>query len=370
MRFTIFTWYHIESGLKKLITKGPAFRFDMDDIARIRNDIGTLIKRLEKKYREVKDDEKREKMRSKKAAQSEEPSLDAKVFATGEEPAANESKRALKPGNVDDDLQNTDSEIEIEPLLPMATTGNIETPEIDTVDPMVTSDCERNLKDSQDTGERAAAALADADNTLDTPDPDAIMVDVPSKPDEGETDGGDSEVLLDSSDGEDLPDKTSSPAAKPSSPGSDTEATGRSDNSMCVDASPAASPAKQTEALDDTLSSHKDLPEKTSPPAAKPSSPGSDTDATGRSDNSMCVDASPATSPAKQTEALDDYLSSHTHTHTPTSRSGLAPKAVAPTEKENYPNLETSPSDDDVENQNAHFSRSAQGDENTDFYDV
>ena len=50
MRFTIFTWDHIESRLKKLITEGPAFRFDTDDIFRIRFEMGILIKRLEEKY--------------------------------------------------------------------------------------------------------------------------------------------------------------------------------------------------------------------------------------------------------------------------------------------------------------------------------
>ena len=50
MRFTVFSWDQIAGRLKELITKGPAFRFDTDDIARIRTEMDTLIKRLEKKY--------------------------------------------------------------------------------------------------------------------------------------------------------------------------------------------------------------------------------------------------------------------------------------------------------------------------------
>lgn len=310
MRFTVFSWDHIENRLKILITKGPAFRFDMEDIARIRIEIGTLIKRLEKEYRAVKGEEKREKNRSKMAAKSEEPSLNAEVAATGGEPATKESKRTSQPGEAVDDLQNTDSENESDTPLPKATNGNIETPEIDTLDtldPMDTSDGERDLKDSQNTEERAAAALAAADKTMDTPDHDEMMADVHNKPDGGETDEGDSEVLLDS-DVEDLSVETSAPAAKPSSPGSDTEATGHSENSMCLDTSPAASSAKETEALDEQLS------------------------------------------------------------QTQTSQSSQVPKAVAPTEKENHPNLETSHSDDGIENQSTYFS--AQRVESADCVDV
>ena len=312
MRFTIFSWHHIASKFKKLITNGPAFRFDMDDIARIRNEMGTLINRLEKKYRVVKDEEKREKQRSKKTAKSEEPPLDAEVSANFEKPAA----------DVDDDLQNTDSENESDAPLPKATTGYIETPQIDTVDQMDmdTSDGERELKDSQNTVERAVAAVDDADETMDTPDSDAMMVDVPDKPEEGETDEGDSEVLLDSDD-EDLPEGPSAPTAKPSSPGSDTEATGRSENSMCLDTSPAASSAKGTEA-------------------------------------------------SNETEVLDDFLIS---SQTPPSQSSRAPKAVAPTEKENHPNLDSrddpsphSGNEVDIENQSDHWSGMTLGGESAD----
>ena len=310
MRFTIFSWHHIKnaSNLKKLITKGPAFRFDMDDIARIRNEMDILIKRLEKKYRVVKDEEKREKQRSKKAVKSDEPPLDAEVSTNCEKPAA----------NVDNDLQNTDSENESDTQLPKATTGNVETPEIDTD----TSDGER--KNSQDTVERAAAAMDDADETMYTPDSDAMMVDALNKPEEGETDEGDSEVLLDSDD-EDLPEGPSAPTAKPSSPGSDTEATGRSENSMCLDTSPAASSAKGTEA-------------------------------------------------SNETEVLDDFLLS---SQTPPSQSSRAPKAVAPTEKENHPNLDSrddpsphSGNEVDIENQSDHWSGMTRGGESTDVEDV
>jgi len=280
----------------------------MDDIARIRNEMDILIKRLEKKYRVVKDEEKREKQRSKKAVKSDEPPLDAEVSTNCEKPAA----------NVDNDLQNTDSENESDTQLPKATTGNVETPEIDTD----TSDGER--KNSQDTVERAAAAMDDADETMYTPDSDAMMVDALNKPEEGETDEGDSEVLLDSDD-EDLSEGPSAPTAKPSSPGSDTEATGRSENSMCLDTSPAASSAKGTEA-------------------------------------------------SNETEVLDDFLIS---SQTPPSQSSRAPKAVAPTEKENHPNLDSrddpsphSGNEVDTENQSDHWSGMTRGGESTDVEDV
>ena len=57
MRFNVFSWNHIKKRCKKLITKGPAFDFGMDDIARIRQEIATLLDRLVAKYREVKGDD-------------------------------------------------------------------------------------------------------------------------------------------------------------------------------------------------------------------------------------------------------------------------------------------------------------------------
>jgi hypothetical protein len=52
--------------MSSLITKGPAFQFDMSDIARIREEIGTLIDNLSPHYLQMKAQEKETK---KKEAQ-------------------------------------------------------------------------------------------------------------------------------------------------------------------------------------------------------------------------------------------------------------------------------------------------------------
>ena len=68
MRHLKFTWVDIMEHFKSMITRGPAFQFDMEDIARIRGEIGTLINKLSEIYLAMKLEEKKEKKKSKSQA--------------------------------------------------------------------------------------------------------------------------------------------------------------------------------------------------------------------------------------------------------------------------------------------------------------
>ena len=65
MRHLKFTWVDIMEHFKSMITKGPAFQFDMEDIARIRGEMGTLINKLSEIYLAMKLEEKKEKKKSR-----------------------------------------------------------------------------------------------------------------------------------------------------------------------------------------------------------------------------------------------------------------------------------------------------------------
>jgi len=65
MRHQKFTWKDICGSFNSLITRGPAFQFDMFDIARIREEIGTLIDNLSKLYLRMKEQERQEKANKK-----------------------------------------------------------------------------------------------------------------------------------------------------------------------------------------------------------------------------------------------------------------------------------------------------------------
>ena len=68
MRHLKFTWVDIMEHFKSMITRGPAFQFDMEDIARIRGEMGTLINKLSEVYLAMKAEEKKEKTKSKNQA--------------------------------------------------------------------------------------------------------------------------------------------------------------------------------------------------------------------------------------------------------------------------------------------------------------
>ena len=72
MRHLKFTWVDIEEHFKSMITRGQAFQFDMEDIARIRGEIGTLINKLSEVYLAMKAEEKREKKKLKKVVKCSE----------------------------------------------------------------------------------------------------------------------------------------------------------------------------------------------------------------------------------------------------------------------------------------------------------
>ena len=60
MRHLKFTRVDILEHFKSMITRGPAFQFDMEDIARIRGEIETLINKVSEIYLEMKAEEKQE----------------------------------------------------------------------------------------------------------------------------------------------------------------------------------------------------------------------------------------------------------------------------------------------------------------------
>jgi hypothetical protein len=65
MRKQIFSFTGIENQFKTLITDGPAFDFDMDDIARIREEIKVLIDALSPLYYAYKRQEKSQRAAAK-----------------------------------------------------------------------------------------------------------------------------------------------------------------------------------------------------------------------------------------------------------------------------------------------------------------
>ena len=65
-----FTWEDYAERFLNMITRGPAFQFDMTDIARIREEMGTLIDRLSTPYLKMKEEEKAEQRAQRKKAKS------------------------------------------------------------------------------------------------------------------------------------------------------------------------------------------------------------------------------------------------------------------------------------------------------------
>jgi hypothetical protein len=73
MRKQIFSFSGIENQFKKLITDGAAFDFDMDDIARIREEIKDLIDALSPLYYASKRQEKSQRAAAKSKGQESPP---------------------------------------------------------------------------------------------------------------------------------------------------------------------------------------------------------------------------------------------------------------------------------------------------------
>lgn len=133
LRNQTFTFEDQNDNFRKAITDNPAFQFDMDDIARIRGEMRTLIGKLTKEYRSVKQTAKIEKIRAKREEESKKSGampLDDKANPTSgpdieDKPNAissladdtDELERIATPPKKDlnsggDDLINTDSSIE------------------------------------------------------------------------------------------------------------------------------------------------------------------------------------------------------------------------------------------------------------------
>ena len=94
MRHLKFTWEDISQKppFKTLITKGSAFRFDMSDVARMRDEMERLIKNLSKIYLAMKEQEKADKKKkSKRPVKTEE---DEKKSSLPEESTSAEENNA------------------------------------------------------------------------------------------------------------------------------------------------------------------------------------------------------------------------------------------------------------------------------------
>jgi len=133
LRNQTFTFEDQNDNFRKAITDNPAFQFDMDDIARIREEMRTLIVKLTKEYRRAKQTAKIAEIRAKREEESKKSGaipLDDKANPTSgseieDKPLAtssladdiDESERIATPPKKDlnsgeDDLINTDSSIE------------------------------------------------------------------------------------------------------------------------------------------------------------------------------------------------------------------------------------------------------------------
>jgi len=103
MRHLKFTWVDIceKPVLKSLITKGPAFQFDMSDIARIREEIGTLIDNLSKLYLRMKEQEKANKRAKRR---------EIEISKAGKEDASSENaSEATRPPSGKEDARSETS---------------------------------------------------------------------------------------------------------------------------------------------------------------------------------------------------------------------------------------------------------------------
>lgn len=99
MRRLKFTWEGIESAFEALITKGPAFQFNMSDIARMREEMKSLINNLSEIYLVMKERKKADK--KKRRAESE--------LVTNEEEGAGESPgAAVVDGEEYEDVQESE----------------------------------------------------------------------------------------------------------------------------------------------------------------------------------------------------------------------------------------------------------------------
>ena len=117
MRHLKFTWVDFIERFKSMITRGPAFQFDMEDIARIREEIGTLINKLSEIYLAMKAEEKKEKKKSKRQAmksseKEKQDASDAKMLPSKEKENAQNSLDAVAAPAKLADSSGNDSEVE------------------------------------------------------------------------------------------------------------------------------------------------------------------------------------------------------------------------------------------------------------------
>lgn len=103
MRHQKFTYNDIivdKPAFRSLVTEGPAFQFDMSDIARIRIEIGNLIDNLSKPYLKMKEEEKKQE-RAKKAKRRENANINSINQEATSENLSKRTTTASAEANVD-----------------------------------------------------------------------------------------------------------------------------------------------------------------------------------------------------------------------------------------------------------------------------
>lgn len=125
MRHLKFTWADLcdKTPFKTLITEGPAFQFDMSDLARIRKEIGALIDKLSLLYLRAKEKEKANKKAKKRQetnrSNEDKPKESSESVVSEDAPPASE-KAGTTSETIEDDggipeeslTETTDSAVE------------------------------------------------------------------------------------------------------------------------------------------------------------------------------------------------------------------------------------------------------------------
>ena len=115
MKHLKFTWNDMKKQLKTLITKSPAFRFDMSDVARMRDEMERLINNLSKIYLAMKEQEKADKKKKKsklpvKTEEDKKSSLpEENEKGEDDAPTAADSEKR-KDGASDESMEDVDSD--------------------------------------------------------------------------------------------------------------------------------------------------------------------------------------------------------------------------------------------------------------------
>ena len=106
MRHLKFTGVGISENFKSMITQGPAFQFDMEDIARIRGEIGTLINKISEVYLPMKEKQEEKSKQAVKSSEGEMQHDDYRVPSSAKSDTPSDSSARKNNPFVDDEAKD------------------------------------------------------------------------------------------------------------------------------------------------------------------------------------------------------------------------------------------------------------------------